>query len=1294
MRRIHPLVRLTALTFAVIFLFGACGGDDPSPSATEDGGEQAVGERPGAVEDDDVAGTVTPEQREQAAPEVQAQTSRRNVDLGVTAPTVEGEAQPLASIVEGGVLDVERIARSVVRVEPAIVEDGDFSIVAFGTGSIIDRRGLILTNFHVIDPAIGHDVILIAVTGALDQSPREKFIAEVQVADPILDLAVLRIVSDLSGEPVKPSALNLTEIPQGDSSQVQVLDQVLAFGYPDIGDETLTVTAGTISGFLSQAGVSDRRSWFKTDTTISFGNSGGAAVNAEGFLIGIPTQGNFDEGGSIAHLRPLALAQPLIEAAQRGEVFEGAGARIAAPTPISDISFAPDLTRDGEMLRQSAEFEADVDLIFYSYNFQGLSPVTAVNDIWLLDGAVVESLVLLRDEWTRGSAGTFVDGIQAADAFPSGIYTLEIWVDDLLSASRSLSIGDVDFSDAALTSLVVANGVDPLGAPTGTASDFAPGVSTLFAFFEYENGGGIPFVDDVWYREGELIPIARPGPGPWNGGDSGQSFVAFTDTRGFAPGTYTVEIYFGTDLAGTADFTVGAGLSLSSDGDDLALGELATGTLLAGDVALFRLTGFATPPGPGEGLFVKLDGEGDADLYVKRGAPPEADELNQSWDEPSFQAPFVVGSDETVFLPGASPGEWWIAVVGYDSLNTFTLRASISAGTAAGQQALALGETVSDVLPLEGDFDEYLVNVPAGTEALTVSIVGEGDADLYVQSGSPVTQDVLDQVWNGPETYAPYVIGSEEFVSITSPAAGSWFIRVQAFVGQSSYTLSVDVGTAVAVGEFGSDPFLDGLYSECEAGSFQACDDLYFDAPVESSYEVFGDTCGNRQTIGTGILCTETFGDGPDIGIDGGLGTDPALDALQLQCGNGDFAACDELYFQSPIGSAYEEFGDTCGGRQALGTGTLCTDAFGDGDGGGTLAGAFTFGDDPALDALWNLCSGGDFAACDDLFAQSPLNSDYEFFGDTCGGRQASESGFFCTDVFGEGEVPVAGAFGSDDFLDSLYIACDAGDLATCADLYFESPPDSEYETFGDTCGGLQALGTGQFCTDLGTGDSQIGLGPSAVAEAALLTVADLTPGDWTQLDDFAFVSSALTNSEVALALPSCDDFEAALAVLEDGAAGPSPLAFSSRDLFQGDELAGIRFLTVAAVYGSEEEAATVWLASRAILESDSFEACLLEELAIARSDIEEVDGTVRALDLFAPNFALSDSASLAIAVDVFLEDFDLVGDMELHAFQRGRVVALFLSGRTNYSSPFEPVVPALTGFESNVVAAQALFGA
>ena len=62
---------------------------------------------------------------------------------------------------------------------------------------------------------------------------------------------------------------------------------------------------------------------------------------------------------------------------------------------------------------------------------------------------------------------------------------------------------------------------------------------------------------------------------------------------------------------------------------------------------------------------------------------------------------------------------------------------------------------------------------------------------------------------------------------------------------------------------------------------------------------------------------------------------------------------------------------------------------FGDlGDlGGGTSSGGSSYGDDPALDALWDACAAGDGEACDDLYFQSPIGSEYEEFGDTCGGR-------------------------------------------------------------------------------------------------------------------------------------------------------------------------------------------------------------------------------------------------------------------------------------------------------------------
>ncbi len=130
-------------------------------------------------------------------------------------------------------------------------------------------------------------------------------------------------------------------------------------------------------------------------------------------------------------------------------------------------------------------------------------------------------------------------------------------------------------------------------------------------------------------------------------------------------------------------------------------------------------------------------------------------------------------------------------------------------------------------------------------------------------------------------------------------------------------------------------------------------------------------------------------------------GDDPTLDALWDACEGGDMQACDDLFFDSPAGSEYEDFGDTCGNRQE--GGSLCADGSGSegsssdessssessSSAGSTSGEPFTYGDDATLDALWDACEGGDMQACDDLYFDSPVDSEYEDFGDTCGNRQA-----------------------------------------------------------------------------------------------------------------------------------------------------------------------------------------------------------------------------------------------------------------------------------------------------------------
>lgn len=120
---------------------------------------------------------------------------------------------------------------------------------------------------------------------------------------------------------------------------------------------------------------------------------------------------------------------------------------------------------------------------------------------------------------------------------------------------------------------------------------------------------------------------------------------------------------------------------------------------------------------------------------------------------------------------------------------------------------------------------------------------------------------------------------------------------------------------------------------------------------------------------------------------------DPVLAPLWDACDDGDFRACDELFEAAPVGSEEYNFGDTCGARNE--PSGWCVDIYGE---SAPLVAEGEYGSDPYLDLLWDWCSDGDFAACDDLFRSSPVGSTYELFGDTCGLR--NESSGWCEDLY------------------------------------------------------------------------------------------------------------------------------------------------------------------------------------------------------------------------------------------------------------------------------------------------------
>ncbi len=296
------------------------------------------------------------------------------------------------------------------------------------------------------------------------------------------------------------------------------------------------------------------------------------------------------------------------------------------------------------------------------------------------------------------------------------------------------------------------------------------------------------------------------------------------------------------------------------------------------------------------------------------------------------------------------------------------------------------------------------------------------------------------------------------------------------------------------------------------------------DVRVSATDTIPDDTSGDVDAPDGSVADDSTpAGDGEPIPPDG-LGDDAELDALADDCFGGDLLACDLLFLAAPVDSAYEEYGDTCGGRQPAGTEDYCalgTDGTGTTNGGdGQPVPPGDLGDDPLLDELAANCYAGDMQACDDLYWESPLDSAYEDYGNTCGGR-VPDGAMTCTDladpVPGTGDVPVdtgdvpvdtgeppihtvptngeipaptvePTGLGTDPQLDALAQACYDGDMTSCDDLYNASASGSAYEEYGDTCAGRQPTGTGRYCVSSFPGGS-VDTTPVSTAEVPATTV-------------------------------------------------------------------------------------------------------------------------------------------------------------------------------------------------------------
>lgn len=184
------------------------------------------------------------------------------------------------------------VSVAAVSIDPLAVNDRVST--AIGSGFTIDPSGLVITNYHVVEGCGAITVTL--VNGHMER-------ATLVGIDPILDLAVLRIPAPSQG---------LTSVQLGDSTEIEVGEDVLAIGNPfGMGQ---MVTRGVVSGIhrtLASAPMSTALPIIQSDAALQPGSSGGPLVNMCGEVIGINTA-MFERDSDIGFAIPIHLVKAVL----------------------------------------------------------------------------------------------------------------------------------------------------------------------------------------------------------------------------------------------------------------------------------------------------------------------------------------------------------------------------------------------------------------------------------------------------------------------------------------------------------------------------------------------------------------------------------------------------------------------------------------------------------------------------------------------------------------------------------------------------------------------------------------------------------------------------------------------------------------------------------------------------------------------------------------------------------------------------------------------------------------------
>lgn len=481
-------------------------------------------------------------------------------------------------------LNLDRIKQATVFIYQARNVGNNLIITCASTGTIVSYDGLVLTNAHstTTNSSCTGNILIVAMNVNLDEPPIPKYRAELAQVDEGLDLALLRITRELDGRLIAQGSLPaLPFVELADSSSVSIDDNLVIVGYPDINNEPVAETRGTVTAFIAEP-RGGSRSWFKTRATIPGSMSGGGAYNTQGQLVGIPTTAptsasntnascklledsnqdgfinNNDQcipiGDFISSIRPANFASILIRGASLGLDVEVLSIPDTRPSPIdspsfSRLFFSPSVV-DGMPSTVVGTLPANTNSLYLFFDYENMTPETVFELRVTRDGIPEPIFSLPPVRWSGGERGLWYIG-SSNQPWANGVYEFDLLINGLAAGSQRIIIGGGVSTDPAFSNVVFGL-LDLQGNLLGNGY-VLPAGSIATARFVYANLVDGANWTAIWYFNGNEVGRTEDS---WTSGTNGSTVVNLRPAGGLFPGSYRLELYLNGGLSATADFIV------------------------------------------------------------------------------------------------------------------------------------------------------------------------------------------------------------------------------------------------------------------------------------------------------------------------------------------------------------------------------------------------------------------------------------------------------------------------------------------------------------------------------------------------------------------------------------------------------------------------------------------------------------------------------------------------------------------------------------------------------------------